>query len=212
MKTDLNPFCTVRDAFLALLFMLIAWTPVLALEAQEGGSVETSVSEEDLADSEEKVDTNDPTAAAWSYALGFEFKELGIADNTIVIFSTDNGAEKFTFPDGGASPYHGEKGTTWEGGMRVPQMVKWPGTIKPGTIINDTMSHEDWMPTLLAAAGVPDVKEKLASKDGYKANGKTFKVHLDGYNFKPYFEGKEKKAHAERSCILQQAVCLTRYA
>jgi arylsulfatase len=122
-----------------------------------------------------------------------KIEDLGIEDNTIVIFSTDNGAEKFTFPDGGASPYHGEKGTTWEGGMRVPQMVKWPGTIKPGTLINDTMSHEDWMPTLLAAAGVPDVKEKLASKNGYKANGKKFRVHLDGYNFKPYFEGKEKK-------------------
>ena len=122
-----------------------------------------------------------------------ELKKLGIEDNTIVIFSTDNGAEKFTFPDGGASPYYGEKGTTWEGGMRVPQMVKWPGTIKPGTIINDTMSHEDWMPTLLAAAEAPDVKEKLASENGLKANGKTFKVHLDGYNFKPYFEGKEEK-------------------
>lgn len=119
--------------------------------------------------------------------------KLGVEDNTIVIFSTDNGAEKFTFPDGGASPYNGEKGTTWEGGMRVPQMVRWPGTIKPGTIINDIMSQEDWMPTLLAAAGVPDVKEKLASKKGYKANGKKFKVHLDGYNFKPFFEGKTKK-------------------
>jgi len=122
-----------------------------------------------------------------------ELKKLGVDDNTIVIFSTDNGAEKFTWPDGGATPYHGEKGTTWEGGMRVPQMVKWPGTIKPGTIFNDTMSHEDWMPTLLAAAGVPDVKEKLASKNGYKANGKKFRVHLDGYNFKPYFEGKDEK-------------------
>ena len=89
-------------------------------------------------------------------------KTLGVADNTIVIFSTDNGAEKFTWPDGGTSPFHGEKGTTWEGGMRVPQMVKWPGTIKPGTIYNDIMSQEDWMPTLLAAAGVPDVNEKLA--------------------------------------------------
>ena len=122
-----------------------------------------------------------------------ELKKLGVEDNTIVIFSTDNGAEKFTWPDGGTTPYHGEKGTTWEGGMRVPQMAKWPGTIKPGTIVNDTMSQEDWMPTLLAAAGVPDVKEKLASKDGYQANGKKFRVHLDGYNFKPYFEGKEKK-------------------
>jgi arylsulfatase A-like enzyme len=122
-----------------------------------------------------------------------ELKKLGVDDNTIVIFSTDNGAEKFTFPDGGATPYHGEKGTTWEGGMRVPQLVKWPGTIKPGSVFNDTMSQEDWMPTLLAAAGVPDVKEKLASRNGYRANGKKFRVHLDGYNFKPYFEGKEEK-------------------
>ncbi len=120
-------------------------------------------------------------------------KELGIDENTIVIFSSDNGAEKFTFPDGGATPFHGEKGTTWEGGMRVPQVVKWPGTIKPGTIYNDIMSQEDWMPTLLAAAGVDDVKEKLASKKGFKANGKNFRVHLDGYNFKPYFEGNEEK-------------------
>ncbi len=119
--------------------------------------------------------------------------KLGVADNTIVVFSTDNGAEKFTWPDGGASPFRGEKGTTWEGGMRVPQMVKWPGTIKAGSIYNDPMSQEDWMPTLLAAAGVTDVKEKLASKEGYQANGKNFRVHLDGYNFKPYFEGKEDK-------------------
>ena len=119
--------------------------------------------------------------------------KLGVADNTIVVFSTDNGAEKFSWPDGGASPFHGEKGTTWEGGHRVPQMVRWPGTIKKGSVYNDIMSHEDWMPTLLAAAGVSDIKEKLASKKGYKANGKNFRVHLDGYNFKPYFEGKSEK-------------------
>jgi arylsulfatase A-like enzyme len=117
--------------------------------------------------------------------------DLGIADNTIVIYSTDNGAETFTWPDGGVTPFHGEKGTTWEGGMRVPAVVKWPGTIKPGTTYNDIMSQEDWMPTLLAAAGVPDVKEQL--KKGYKANGKTFKVHLDGDNFMPFFSGKEKE-------------------
>lgn len=120
-------------------------------------------------------------------------KTLGVEDNTIVVFSTDNGAEKFSWPDGGATPYRGEKGTTWEGGMRIPQMVKWPGTIKPGTIFNDIMSQEDWMPTLLAAASVPDVKEKLASKEGYKANGKTWRIHADGYNFLPYFEGKAEK-------------------
>ena len=83
-----------------------------------------------------------------------KLKELGIEENTIVIFSTDNGAENFTWPDGGATPCFGEKGTTWEGGMRVPQMAKWPGTIKPGTIANDIMSHEDWMPTRLKAPRV----------------------------------------------------------
>ncbi|WP_255875796.1 arylsulfatase [Microbulbifer elongatus] len=119
--------------------------------------------------------------------------QLGVADNTIVIFSTDNGAETITWPDGGTTPFYGEKGTTWEGGMRVPQLVKWPGVIKPGTIYNDIMSQEDWMPTLLAAAGVPDLKEKIMSKGGYKANGKKFRVHLDGYNFLPYFSGQEKE-------------------
>ena len=106
--------------------------------------------------------------------------ELKIADNTIVVFTTDNGAEKFTWPDGGTVPFRNEKGSTWEGGFRVPAMVRWPGHIKPGTIINDIFSGEDWMPTLLAAAGEPGVKEKLLT--GYQANGRDFKVHLDGYD------------------------------
>jgi arylsulfatase A-like enzyme len=106
--------------------------------------------------------------------------ELGIADNTIVIYSTDNGAEKFTWPDGGTAPFHGEKGETWEGGFRVPALVRWPGVVNPGSISNEIFSHEDWLPTLLAAAGDPDVVEKL--KMGHKANGKDFKVHIDGYN------------------------------
>lgn len=118
--------------------------------------------------------------------------ELKIADNTIVIYSTDNGAETVTWPDGGATPFHGEKGTTWEGGMRVPQLVRWPGVIEPGTKINEMMAHQDWLPTLLDAAGVPDVKEQLAK--GYKANGKDWRVHIDGYNFKPFFEGKADEA------------------
>ena len=118
--------------------------------------------------------------------------DLGIADNTIVIYSTDNGAETFTWPDGGITPFHGEKGTTWEGGMRVPCVVRWPGVIKPGTIYNNIMSHEDWMPTFMAAAGVPDVVDKL--KKGYQANGKTFKIHADGYNFLPFFQGKTKES------------------
>ena len=114
--------------------------------------------------------------------------ELGVTDNTIVVYSTDNGAETISWPDGGTTPFHGEKGTTWEGGFRVPAIVKWPGTVKPGTVVGETMSHEDWMPTLLAAAGDDEIVEKL--KKGHKANGKKFKVHADGFNFKPYFEGK----------------------
>ena len=121
-------------------------------------------------------------------ALLKKLEDLGIADNTIVIFSTDNGAEKFTWPDGGTTPFRGEKGTTWEGGFRVPQMVRWPGHIKPGTVINDIFSHEDWMPTLLAAVGEPDIKEKLLK--GHQAAGKNFKVHLDGYNQMDLLTGK----------------------
>jgi arylsulfatase len=118
--------------------------------------------------------------------------DLGIADNTIVVFTTDNGAEIATWPDGGNTPFHGEKGSTWEGGMRVPALVRWPGAIKPGTIFNEVMAHEDWIPTLLAAAGDPDMKEKLLK--GHKVGDKTFKNHLDGYNFLPFFKGQEPKA------------------
>jgi arylsulfatase A-like enzyme len=118
-------------------------------------------------------------------------KKLGIEENTIVVFSTDNGAETVSWPDGGCTPFHGEKGTTWEGGFRVPLLVRWPGTIKPGTVYNDIISQEDWMPTLLAAAGEPNVVEKL--KKGYKANGREFKVHADGYNFMPFFKGEVDK-------------------
>ena len=118
--------------------------------------------------------------------------DLGIADNTIVVYSTDNGAETVSWPDGGTTPFHGEKGTTWEGGFRVPLVVRWPGVIKPGTIHNSVISHEDWMPTLLAACGEPDIVENL--KKGYTAGGKTYKVHADGYNFLPYFKGEQKQA------------------
>jgi len=114
--------------------------------------------------------------------------DLGIADNTIVTFTSDNGAEIFSWPDGGNHPFRGEKGTVYEGGFRVPMLAKWPGVIKPGTIVNDIMSAEDWVPTLLAAAGVPDIKEKLLV--GHTAGDKTFKNHLDGYNFMPFFKGE----------------------
>jgi len=117
--------------------------------------------------------------------------DLGIADNTIIVFSSDNGAETFSWPDGGNTPFKGEKGTTWEGGMRVPCLARWPGVIKPGIIVNDTMSHEDWLPTFLAGAGDPDVKDKLLK--GMKAGDKTFKTHLDGYNFVPFFKGEVDK-------------------
>ena len=114
--------------------------------------------------------------------------DLGIADNTIVVFTTDNGAQKFTWPDGGTVPFRGEKGTTWEGGFRVPCLARWPGVIRQGTIINDIASHEDWLPTFLAAAGVPDIKEKLLK--GYQAGDKTFKVHLDAYDMTAMLSGK----------------------
>ena len=117
--------------------------------------------------------------------------ELGIANNTIVIFTSDNGAEIMSWPDGGNTPFKGEKGTTWEGGFRVPGIARWPGVIKPGTTVNDVMSQEDWLPTFLAAAGDPDIKEEL--KKGMKIGDKTFKTHLDGYNFVPFFMGEEKK-------------------
>ena len=117
--------------------------------------------------------------------------DLGIADNTIVIFSSDNGAEAMSWPDGGTTPFRGEKNTSWEGGYRVPFVIRWPGTIKPGTVVNDIAAHEDWVTTLMAAAGVPDVKEKLLT--GYQAGAMTYKVHLDGYNLMPYLKGEAQE-------------------
>jgi arylsulfatase len=114
--------------------------------------------------------------------------DLGIADNTIVMYSTDNGAETFTWPDGGTTPFRSEKNTNWEGGYRVPCLLRWPGVVKPGTEINDIMSHEDWLPTFMAAAGEPDIKDKLLK--GYKAGEQTYKVHLDGYDQGDLFSGK----------------------
>ena len=116
--------------------------------------------------------------------------QLGIADNTIVMYSTDNGAELLLWPDGGYTIYRGEKNSNWEGGYRVPMMVRWPGKIKADQISNEIISHQDWLPTLLAAAGDPEVKTKL--KSGMRAGETKYKVHLDGYNFLPYFMGKEK--------------------
>ena len=120
-----------------------------------------------------------------------QLDDLKIADNTIVIYTTDNGAEIALWPDGGMTPFHGEKGTTWEGGFRVPMMVKWPGHIKPGTVSNEIISLLDWFPTLSDAAGAGDIKAKMLN--GYTAHGKNFKVHLDGYDFLPYLTGQTTK-------------------
>jgi arylsulfatase A-like enzyme len=114
--------------------------------------------------------------------------ELGIADNTIIMYSTDNGPHQNSWPDAGTTPFRSEKNTNWEGAYRVPAMVSWPGHIPAGTVSNDIISHLDWMPTLLAAAGVPDVKEKLL--EGYTAGNMTYKVHLDGYNMLPLLTGQ----------------------
>jgi arylsulfatase A-like enzyme len=115
--------------------------------------------------------------------------ELGISDNTFVMYSTDNGPHMNSWPDAGMTPFRNEKNSNWEGAYRVPAMVRWPGKIKPGSVSNEIVSHMDWLPTLLAIAGESEIKEKL--KKGYKAGEKTFKVHLDGYNLLPYLTGQE---------------------
>jgi arylsulfatase A-like enzyme len=119
-----------------------------------------------------------------------EIDKLGITNDTIVMYGTDNGPHMNAWPDGAMTPFRGEKNTAWEGGFRVPNMVRWPGKIKAGTVSNEIISNLDWAPTFLAAAGEPDVKEKLLK--GHQAAGKTFKVHLDGYNLLPYLTGQEK--------------------
>jgi arylsulfatase A-like enzyme len=122
-----------------------------------------------------------------------KLKTLGVDDNTIVIYSTDNGNELMMWPDGGYAPFRGEKGTTWEGGVRVPCLVKWPGKIAAGSVSNGIQNHEDLFVTLCAAAGMPDVKQALLK--GYKAaNGTTYKVHLDGYNNLDHWTGKSAKS------------------
>ncbi|MFV0448382.1 MAG: arylsulfatase [Vibrio sp.] len=119
-------------------------------------------------------------------------KDLGVDDNTIIIYTTDNGPMVALWPDAGMTPFRSEKNTGWEGAFRVPMMIKWPGHIKPGTTLNGIVSQEDFFPTLVAAAGNNDVKEELLK--GKKADGKSYKVHLDGYNQLPYFTGKSDES------------------
>ncbi|SHH24425.1 arylsulfatase [Chryseolinea serpens] len=121
-----------------------------------------------------------------------KIKEMGIEDNTLVIYSTDNGNELIMWPDGGYSPFRGEKGTTWEGGVRVPCLIKYPGVIKPGSEFNGIQSHEDLFVTLAAIAGLPNLKKDLLT--GVKLGNTTYKVHLDGYNQLDYWSGKSDKS------------------
>jgi arylsulfatase A-like enzyme len=116
--------------------------------------------------------------------------ELGTADNTIVLYMTDNGPHENAWPDAATTPFRSEKDTGWDGAFRSPTLVRWPGHIKPDQVSNDVMSNLDWMPTLLAAAGDPNIKQELLT--GHKAGDMTYKVHLDGYNFLPYLTGEEK--------------------
>jgi len=118
--------------------------------------------------------------------------KLGIAEDTLVMYSTDNGPHMNSWPDAGMTPFRSEKDTNWEGAFRVPELVRWPGKIPAGSISNEIVQHHDWLPTFLAMAGEPDISEKL--KKGHKAGDKTFKVHIDGFNLLPYLTGKEKKS------------------
>jgi arylsulfatase A-like enzyme len=125
-------------------------------------------------------------------ALLKKLDDLGIVDNTLVIYTTDNGPHLNSWPDGAMTPFRSEKNTNWEGAFRVPCMIRWPGHIAAGQVSNEIVSGHDWLPTLMAAVGDPDVKEKLLK--GYNVAGKTFKVHIDGYNQLPYLTGHEPKS------------------
>jgi arylsulfatase len=121
--------------------------------------------------------------------------ELGLAEDTIVLYSTDNGPHYNSWPDAAATPFRGEKNTNWEGGWRVPAMVRWPGLIEPGSVSNTIMHHMDWLPTFTAIAGDDQIKEKLLQ--GYQVGNTNYKVHLDGYNFVPYLTGQVDKGPRE---------------
>ncbi|HTT92404.1 MAG TPA: arylsulfatase [Acidimicrobiales bacterium] len=118
--------------------------------------------------------------------------QLGIAEDTIVMYSTDNGPHMNTWPDGAMTPFRSEKDTNWEGAFRVPLLLRWPGHIQAGAVSNEIVQHHDWLPTFLAAAGDADIVEKL--KNGHHAAGKSFKVHIDGFNLLPYLTGQEAKS------------------
>jgi arylsulfatase A-like enzyme len=118
--------------------------------------------------------------------------DLGIADNTLVVYSTDNGPHFNTWPDAGITPFRSEKNTNWEGAFRVPALARWPGVIPAGKMINGIVSHQDWLPTFLAAAGLPNIKERLL--EGHSVEGRTFKVHVDGYDMLSYLKGEVERS------------------
>jgi arylsulfatase len=121
-------------------------------------------------------------------ALLDKLDALGLADDTIVVYSTDNGPHMNTWPDGGMTPFRSEKNTNWEGAFRVPEMVRWPSRIPARSVSNEIIQHHDWLPTFLAAAGEPDIVDKL--KAGHTIGDTTYKVHIDGYNLLPYLTGE----------------------
>jgi arylsulfatase A-like enzyme len=125
-------------------------------------------------------------------ALLEKLDALGIAESTIVVYSTDNGPHMNTWPDAGMTPFRSEKNTNWEGAFRVPELIRWPGKIKPGVVSNEIIQHHDWLPTFLAAGGEPDIVDKL--KRGHTSGEKTFRVHIDGYNLLPYLTGETDKS------------------
>jgi arylsulfatase len=118
--------------------------------------------------------------------------ELGIADDTFIMYSTDNGPHRNSWPDGGMTPFRSEKNTNWEGAFCIPLLVRWPNRIKAGSISREIVQHHDWFPTFLAIAGEPDIVEK--AKNGYEACGRTYRNHIDGYNLVPYLTGQEEKS------------------
>jgi arylsulfatase A-like enzyme len=137
--------------------------------------------------------------------------DAGIADNTFVMYSTDNGPNMFSWPDAAMTPFRSEKNTNWEGAYRVPCVIRWPGKIKPGTVSNEMIAHHDWLPTFLAMAGDPDIKDKLLK--GHTIGDMTYKVHLDGFNLVPYLSGEVQKSPREWFiyCNDDQQVVALRY-
>ncbi len=131
--------------------------------------------------------------------------ELGLTENTIVVYTADNGPQMALWPDCGISPFRGSKTTNWEGGWRVPALIRWPGTVKPGTVYKEMFASEDWLPTLMAAAGQPDIKDRLLA--GHEIGDMTYKIHLDGHDQTEYLAGKVPSGARVFSTSLMMVIC-----